>query len=616
MKQHMCRQVVVLCLVLAIGATASLAASPVRMKVLVPQNHVTYEGLMGGTIGAFCYRQSDDRFYISTYGTNLGIRAYVSADQQFPLYVEFPLDRANGKSWSCATESDLLRIASSVDVEGGLFNSDLPVSCTPSGMILCPAPVTVNGYSYDAESMIVLSAMSKAVDADANKRMITWDCREIWSPTTQQPDRANAEWDAGLLVTDIFGSAYGLGRTNWNDAFNVLLTQQAAADAIGLGPQTVNVNSDQIGARQAVFASDGARVYFVSMAAQKYLMGGVWSVEMATRAVKRLFDNSAATVTIASEPAVLPVGVRNLTGVEYSDPNLNQVIFNSTDVSGNVGGLSCLVDDGSDNPPVYVALDRDKVVDFMEIADINYATFDNLPKAWSIAADSDGTIYAYMNQPYILMKYDVKGRLSAVAHRAMAYAFNQSLGSTSTNTAYLRLQVRTIHVAINPDDPCDPGLNIPQLMFMSTAGKCVAGVDVYPTGDFNRDGVITLADMNFFKTQIQKTRNEEVPVMADGQAYLDYLECDLNGSSQINDDKSGLAAPCVTEKDVQVLYQFVLPGDANLDGCVDAVDQAAVEANLGTAGGMDWSQGDFDFDGDVDTDDMALLTANLGTCMD
>ncbi len=618
MKRDKCVRVAVcgLLLILAMGVSA-IGDGPARMKVLVPQNHVTYEGLMGGTIGAFCYRQSDDRFYISTYGANLGIRCYISADQLFPLYVEYPLDRENGKSWQCATESDLLRIASSVDVEGGLFNSDNPVSCTPSGMIINPAPVTVNGYSYGPGELAIISAMGKAVDASANKRMITWDFREIWSPTTKQPDRDNAEWDAGMLETDIFGAAYGLGRTNWNDAFNALLTQQAIADAIGLGPQTVNLNNDQVGARQAAFATDGSHVYFVSMAGSSLPFGGVWSVEMATRTVKRLFDNSAAQfVKNSSEPAVLPVGVRNLTDVEYSDPNTDQVLFNSTDITGNVGGLSFVVDDGSDNPQVQVALDCNKVIDLLEIAEPNYNDYENIPQAWSIATGADGTIYTYMNQPYVLLKYDAKGRLAAVAHRALSYAFNKSVGSTSTNTAYLRLQVRTIHVPLNADDPNDPGLDIPQAMFMSTAGKCVAGVDVYPTGDFNCDGVVTLEDMNFFKTQIQKTRSGELPLIADGQAYLDYIECDLNGNSELNADKSGLAAACVTDKDRAILYQFVLPGDANLDGCVDASDEAVVQANVGTAAGMDWSQGDFDFDDDVDADDLALLTANLGTCMD
>jgi hypothetical protein len=300
--------------------------------------------------------------------------------------------------------------------------------------------------------------------------------------------------------------------------------------------------------------------------------------------------------------------VRNLTGQAY-DPNLDQVIFNSTDVTGNDGGLSCLVDDGTETPTIYTAVPKEKVLDLLETT--------TAPKAWSIAADRDGTIYFYTNQPYVLLKYDLKGRLVAVAHRAMHYAFNCTLpytSSPSTNTAYLRLQVRTVHVPLNAVDPNDPGLDIPQLMFMSTGGKCVAGVNVYPTGDFNLDGVVTLADMNLFKTQIQRTRSGLIPVMADGQAYLDYIECDLSGNNDLSADKKGLAAACVTEKDVQVLYEFVLPGDANLDGCVDAADEAVVQANLGTAQGMDWSKGDFNFDDDVDADDLALLTANMGRC--
>jgi len=603
MKRERWAQVVMCALVLVLAGIAA-ADGPARMKVLVPADHVNYNRLAGGPIGAFCYRQSDNRFYVSTYGANLGIRAYVGPDQEFPAWVGSVIDRPDGKSWQCATESDLLRVASSVDIEGGLCDPGSGATFSPSGMTLNPAPVTVNGYTYGPGELVVINAMGKALDNASTKRIVTWDFREIWSFTDKQPDRANAEWRPGMLETDVFGPQYGLGCTNWNDAFNSLCTLQGLGDAIGVTPKLGD--GDNIGGRRGVFASNGSHVYFVSMASSSNLLGGVWSVEMSTRTIKRLFDNSAGKVTNSSEPGVLPIGVRNLTGEAY-DPNLDQVLFNSTDVTGNDGGLSCLVDDGNDTPKVYTAVPADKVMDLLEVT--------VAPKAWSIAADQDGTIYFYTNKPYVLLKYDVQGRLVAVANRAMHYAFNCAIGAAnSTNTAYLRLDLRKVHVPLNADDPNDPGLDIPQLMFMSTAGKCVAGVDVYPTGDFDLDGKVTLADMNLFKTQIQRTRSGSLPVMADGQAYLDYVECDLNGNSEVSSDKSGLEAACVTDKDMQVLHQFVLPGDADLDGCVTAADEAIVQANVGAAQGMDWSKGDFNFADDVDADDLALLTANMGRC--
>ena len=51
------------------------------------------------------------------------------------------------------------------------------------------------------------------------------------------------------------------------------------------------------------------------------------------------------------------------------------------------------------------------------------------------------------------------------------------------------------------------------------------------------------------------------------------------------------------------------PGDANLDGVVDAADCGILTANYGQSGRW-WMQGDFNHDGTVDAKDLALLNAN------
>jgi autotransporter-associated beta strand protein len=60
-----------------------------------------------------------------------------------------------------------------------------------------------------------------------------------------------------------------------------------------------------------------------------------------------------------------------------------------------------------------------------------------------------------------------------------------------------------------------------------------------------------------------------------------------------------------------VLVKYTLPGDADLDGDVDAVDRSAM--SLGT--GTDWAHGDFNYDGTVNEDDVMAfdLGAALGT---
>ena len=57
-----------------------------------------------------------------------------------------------------------------------------------------------------------------------------------------------------------------------------------------------------------------------------------------------------------------------------------------------------------------------------------------------------------------------------------------------------------------------------------------------------------------------------------------------------------------------------LPGDANLDGQVDVLDDAfALVGNLGTTGGATWAQGDFNGDGNVNVlGDAFFLVGNLG----
>jgi hypothetical protein len=55
-----------------------------------------------------------------------------------------------------------------------------------------------------------------------------------------------------------------------------------------------------------------------------------------------------------------------------------------------------------------------------------------------------------------------------------------------------------------------------------------------------------------------------------------------------------------------------LPGDANLDGVVDAADFIALKKSFGTAFGAKYGEGDFDLDRDVDRADLAILMGSFG----
>ena len=56
----------------------------------------------------------------------------------------------------------------------------------------------------------------------------------------------------------------------------------------------------------------------------------------------------------------------------------------------------------------------------------------------------------------------------------------------------------------------------------------------------------------------------------------------------------------------------LLPGDADLDGDVDAMDYLLVKSSLGTLSGASWEDGDFNNDGAVDRDDIHAVQVNFG----
>ncbi|MDB5320798.1 MAG: hypothetical protein JWN40_2429 [Phycisphaerales bacterium] len=63
------------------------------------------------------------------------------------------------------------------------------------------------------------------------------------------------------------------------------------------------------------------------------------------------------------------------------------------------------------------------------------------------------------------------------------------------------------------------------------------------------------------------------------------------------------------------LIQYVLAGDANLDGGVDFLDLARMAQNYNVASGLFDYQGDFNFDGGVDFLDLAILAQNYNTSL-
>jgi hypothetical protein len=497
------------------------------------------------------------------------------------------------------------------------------------GSVTNPAPITYNGVYYPAGRLAVISNNSTGPTVAATKKLLTWDLRETWSPAQQfdaqygqtLPDNNNAQYDGGApigqqLEIELFGNAYGFGRTNWNDAWLCLVNLQDAANAIG-AYVPYPITSDHLSSRRGAFAPDALKFYFVSKEITKpRRFTGVWSVRMSDKKVRQIFKDyvnpyDGNTVITTSEPAAMKVGFRNFTGLPY-DPCMNQVLVNGTTVSGNIGGINAFVDNDTNNAPVYKVIDANILLAFIEAPEPNVAL---RPMVQAIVADAVGNIYFDIrggSGPEGIFKYDLQGRLISVMNRV-----------TAITSAIYYLQTTPKSLSISPNrfdirtvaSPYNPSQQILQLMWANSAINGVTGVYVFKPCDFNRDGQITVADMDFFKAQLNKSSGT-LPLIADGNTFNDYIKADLNGSgiADGNSDaeppilNTGIVSACVTEKDMEVLWQFVVPGDTNFNKTIDFKDFAALAANFGKTGVKNWSQGDFNFDDTVDIDDLYLLT--------
>ncbi len=670
------RLCVFILLLLAVLYQPLSAIVPDNLMLIVPSDHVNYNGEVGGPIGSFIYSEYHDRFYISTYGSDRGIRCFVGADGQFPdwetdeIKAENKLLTPMGKSWQCATESMILRVAGSPDILHGYYNSNTSTYSLIHGMVLNPEPVTVNGINYDAEQLAIISDHSIASSAESTKRFLTWDLREIGSPSGSDPnnfdpneysllsdefnpdnlpDMANAEYDTGVLMTEVpeYANNSGYGYTDWNDAFNYILTFDDLAAAIGVDAGTIaqqDYNSDNVGLCKPAFSSDGRKLYYVSNDGRDHgerLFTGIWSSDIENGINRRIFNDTGDNGTrvsdsysvTMSDPAVLPVGLRNLTGYPY-EPELDQVLFNGTEVSGNLCGVNCLVDDGSEYPPVHPAIEGKKILDFLGVDVYDPAFYDinnNDPATWpddydpntadpnsfvdiskwpqirSITTDASGNIYFFVDKVNTLCKYDLKGRLISLSNSPQLIMFNRSQETSSNSVDVLKLQIRTIQAPYTIGG--DPQV-IEQVMFMASGVQGVAGVNVYSACDFSRDGQVTLEDLNYFGEQYRISQDPNNMLGIEDPNFVEYIKADINGDGAINAERTGLIRPSVTEKDIKVLYQFILPGNVNLDNCVDMRDFATISANYYSTEAKDWSEGDFDFDQDVDFSDFILFLSS------
>ena len=117
------------------------------------------------------------------------------------------------------------------------------------------------------------------------------------------------------------------------------------------------------------------------------------------------------------------------------------------------------------------------------------------------------------------------------------------------------------------------------------------------------DGVVGAADLDYIYAQFADLAGSELDwtdtatvVTANRLGLVRDLSADVNGDLLINQDDV-----CAT-----LAFLGTTTGDVNLDGSVDAADEALANANLGNAGG--WADGDVNGDGSVTQADVDIIT--------
>lgn len=554
------------------------AAAPDHMHIRVTEADA--EGGLG-TIGSYTYDPASDTYWTVLFGSGLGVRKIDTsgADTYIP-------------------PSILERFTRASDVPGGVTDADFSGTSLSSGILLNPAPVTIDyGNELDAnnqpigqvtyqpgELAYITDGLSRVSDGSGNyrfdltKRVYTYDLRKVGTTNAGgvgTPDRNNAQDGVGGIM-----GAYN--QVDWNDVYHVLATEEDLRDVAGYS-QTASSGSNF--GRQAAFATDGQNLYTVDSGTNT---GGIFKINASTGAVSRLHEETGSG-NIISEPAVLHTNVRQL-GTGTGD----QVLFDGTGANGNDGAILYVLDDGT--PGV-------KTPEVAVSASFITSITDTQADVRSIATDSAGNIYYWDSGADGLFKYDTHGRLAALVNTVQLTAFNaEQDGDHRDSGGMLRLQV--VEQAGQTT------------VLYRGDNSFVAGVDVKTIGDFNNDAAIDAQDTQFFIQQF----NAAAPAPAAAADYLNYAKADLNSRGEVVGSSGGydgtITNDAVDNSDLRTLRQFInlKPGDTDWDFDIDIADFATLKNNFNpVATDASFFEGNFDYetDGDVDIADFAALKANF-----
>ncbi len=475
----------------------------------------------------------------------------------------------------------------------GTFDNLWSGQSVVGNMALNPVALTINGTPYAAgtlliatDQMVVNKSSSTAIPTNNEMKVVyAYDLRPV-SPTSVNTGR----------------DRNGNGIVDWNDVFDTIVTRQDIMTKAGTSTNTVNL------ARNFAFSPTTQKHIYINDAASTH--GGIWRVnlELTGAAALERVANVTTDPRINTEPTVLATASKDYDS--WDGVSGDQIFFDLSSANGTgvSGGIGYVVHDVGAN---MTTAGRVLMHGTRAQAFTGLTTNGNT----SIALDMAGSFFFNESSSDAMLKFDPQGRVSKLISEEQhnSYQVLAVPTSTSQNDLLLDLTVRTATLTNGADV-----FSVTEVLYGDSTARTTVGLLAFDPADLNRDGAISSADTALF---IQEFNRDVTGGLARSDAaYQGYLNADLNASANVVVTTSpafaGLNVAAVDNRDLLTLFQFInkKAGDANLDGQIDAADQAILTANLGTSG--NWLRGDFNRDGTIDAADQALLTANFGPAND
>ena len=298
-----------------------------------------------GVFSCYAYDETKNRFYVGLYGlATSGLRMVEGTGDPWQ-------PRAYTNDQDMVTISVIHGFARASDVPGGVFDNWDDASPSISGLLLNPAPLTIEVPDHDeygeltagtrlvtyqpGELAFVVDMVYGDVSSggtprrDWTKNIFRWDLRKIGASTSAFPDYATSQIPPG--GADIWRGS--TGTVDWNDALAPVFTAEQMRDAYleATGRNTDPSKKSNFG-RQPAWSSDGQYLYCVESGAE---LGGIYKVSAVTGNAELLYSEPDAEETdnfnLIAEPAVMPTAVCNFGG---GFGNGDQILFDGTVAGG------------------------------------------------------------------------------------------------------------------------------------------------------------------------------------------------------------------------------------------------------------------------------------------